>query len=250
MNQEIKKILPVVFLIVAAGLGWLSWQSYLDILIAQNQIKESKDKIAVLNKTVEKINEFIYFTKKNPEIADKLNIILPDSGDKPNMVSSLASAAFFNGLLLKNINFTDPPIGQIAYNEDGTPVVAENEFKTENITLVFSGTYSSLKNFLIFAGKSLKLTDINSIDFKKSEAENAGAANEGSQTASYDFTIGLKTYYLSKNDNVSAESKISEASGWINLSFFQGKQFMELVSPDNYNIDITDAGDRGNKNIF
>lgn len=245
MSQEIKKILPVIFLIAAAGLGWLSWQSYADILILQDQIKESEDKVAVLNKALEKTKELAGFAKKNPEIAEKMNIILPDSASKPGMVSSLAKAASSNGLLLKNISFENLSNAQIVYSEDGTQNTAEEKYKTQAVRLSFGGTYSSLKNFLIFAGKSLKLMDIDSIDFKSVKN-----GEEKPQLANYDFSVGLKTYYLIKNDDISAESKISEANSLPSLSFFQGKQFADLLYLDNYNIDTSDKGDVGNKNIF
>lgn len=245
MGQEIKKILPVILLIAAVGLGWLSWQSYSGILIIQNQIKEFEDKIVVLNKAAGKTKEFISFAEKNSEVVNKLNIALPDNSNKPNLVSSLAGAAFSNGLLLKNISFENLHDMQAVSGEEEAQNFAEGKYKTQFVKLIFSGTYSSLKNFLIFTGKNLKLTDITSIDFKSFKT-----ANEDFQVASYDFSVGLETYYLSKNDNISAESKISEVSKLADFSFFQGKQFMDLVSPEDYIIDTADTGDLGNKNIF
>lgn len=236
MSQEIKKILPVIFLIAAIGLGWLSWQGYADILIVQNQIKDAGDKASALTSAAEKINNFIIYTKESPEAVEKFNIFLSDNSNKPGIVSFLANGAFSNGLLLKSINFTDSPAAQPA---------AEENPSAQGIMLVFSGTYSSLKNFLVFTEKSLKLTDVVSIDFKS-----APDGNNKSQIANYDFTVGLKTYYVAKKDNLSVESKILLANSLTDLSFAKEKQFMDLVAPQNYNIDTTDTGDWGNKNIF
>lgn len=242
MAQEIKKILPIIFLIAAAGLGWLSWQGYQDILAVQNQIKDSEDKILVLNLAAEKANKFVSFMKENPESSEKLNILLSDSANKPNLVYFLSSGAFSNGLLLKKINFEDSPA--VAAGGPAAAVSADKP-SAQNVKLVLSGTYSSLKNFLTFAEKSLKLIDVVSVDFKV-DAE----GKEKVQIQSYDFTVGLKTYYIPKNDNISKEAKILLANSLVDLSFTKGKQFTDLVSPQNYNVDTTDTGDWVNKNIF
>lgn len=245
MSEEIKKILPVIFLLAAIGLGWLSWDTYSGISAVQNEVKASEDKIASLSTAVEKVNKFASFAKENPEAVNKLNIILPDDSKKPNMVSSLASASFANGLLLKKISFGDASNAQAVYGGTEDQGAANGKYKTQAISLSFSGTYSSLKNFLVFAEKNLKLTDVASIDF-----ESAETAGEKPQIASYDFSVKLKTYYLDRTNNISRELKILAADKLNSLSFVQGKQFMDLVSPENYNIDTTDTGDWGNKNIF
>lgn len=245
MSQEIKKILPVIFLIAAIGLGWLSWQEYQEVLTMQNQMKEAEDKTVVLSSAVEKTNKFVSYAKANPEALEKINIILPDDSNKPGMVYFLASAVMSNGLLLKTVNFSDSREAQTAADQGGAPPVSEEKPAAQDIKLVFSGTYSSLKNFLIFAGKSLKLMDVVSISFGSKEKE-----QDKSQIANYDFSVNLKSYYLAKNDSDTKETKILLANNLVDLSFTKEKKFTDLMPPQNYNIDTTDTGDWGNKNIF
>lgn len=235
--------MPAVFLIAAVGLGWLSWQGYQDIAIIQNQIKDSEDKIKVLNSAAEKVNNLVSYVKENPEASEKLNIALSDNSNKPNMVSVLASAAFSSGLLLKNIDFIESREAQAAAG--AVDPAAPEKPAMQEVKLGFSGTYSSLKNFLIFTEKSLKLMDVVSVDFGSASTE-----KEKDQIANYNFTVSLKTYYIAKSGNISKESKVLLANNLVNLSFVKEKQFTELAIPQNYNIDTTDTGDWGNKNIF
>lgn len=246
MSQEIKKLLPVILLVAAVAMGWLSWQGYNDILIVQQQIKETEDKIAELNLAATKASTFVTYMKEHPAVVEKLNMAISDDGNKPNMVSVLANIASPSGLLLKNITFEDvrdTPVVAVAADAEPT---AEDTVSVENVKLVFNGTYASLKNFLSFTEKSLKFMDVAAIDFKP-EAKD----KEKPQTTKYyDFSVTLKTYYIVKKEKISNESKILLANNLVDMSFADEKQFTDLVPPQNYNIDTTDTGDWGNKNIF
>ncbi len=247
MSQQINKILPVVFFLSAIALGWLSWQYYGDISIVQSEIKDFEGKNSSLNSVFENVKKLISFSRENPEAADKINMFLPDASGKPNIVSVLANASFSNGLLLKKINFEEPQDAKNAAGAGNTSAAVKEKYKTQNIKLVFSGTYSSLKNFLAFTEKSLRLMDVASLDFKalnNFEKPVPGAA------ANYEFSVGLKTYYSQKIESAGAEEKIAEAGVLADLSLITEKQFTDLLSPQNYNIDIVDTGDWGNKNIF
>jgi len=238
MSQEVKKILPVIFVVAALGLGYLSWTGYEDALTIQNQVNDSKTKVAELRTAAEKTNNFSTYIKENPDVSGKLNIALSDDSNKPSAVAVLSTAAFTNSLLLKKIELADS-------KETPAAGLAVEKPSAQDVKLSFNGTYSSLKNFLIFTEKSLKLMDVASIDFKSAAAE-----KDKSQAVNYDFTIALKAYYVPKKDSISNEGKILIANNLTEPAFLKNKQFTDLVPPQNYNVDATDTGDWGNKNIF
>lgn len=249
MNQEIKKILPVVFLILSSVLAWQSWQEYSNVSNIQNQINDSQAKTTTLTAIADKVDKFVAEMKANPEIAEKMDILLSDGNNKVGTMSFLTNLALSNGLLLQNINFTEQIAIQEVSGQNQANSLQETKPLSQDVKMTFSGNYSSLKNFLAYIEKSLKLTEVVSIDFKNI-AKDATKDKEKSQNAGYDFSLGLKTFYMDKSENLSQEAKIVVANNLIDLSFVKQKQFIELTFPQNYNIDTADTGDWGNKNIF
>ncbi len=240
MSQKINKLLPIILLFSAIGLGWLSWREYSNILIIQIEIIDAQSKVDTLKATVKKVDDFVSYVKKNPEAAERIDIFLSDDSKKLNMMSFLTNSS---GVLLKNVNFTESLEPQVISTDSSAKVVVGEKPSTQEINLSFNGTYPVLKNFLNFTEKSLKLMDITSIDFKP-------AAKEDFEAASYDFSISLRTYYINKGAEPTEETKKIIANRLTSLSFAGQKQFTDLVPPQSYNIDTTDTGDWGNKNIF
>lgn len=163
-----------------------------EIQSQQGQLNQTTDFIRIVEKLMEKYND-------NQKVLQKLDSILPNNQDIPNLLVQIEALANDGGVVLKDVVIT-------ASSEDKTTSKAQEirtgdvsqekiptDYKSININLKLTTSYESFKNFLKTIENNLRLVDIDSISFSSQAKDNT---KEGGNT--FDFDIMLKTYYQVK----------------------------------------------------
>lgn len=165
--------------------GFIGCVVFLDIPMLQN-ISDIKKTTETQQKLLEEKRDFIQTVKKlaekydgNEDIFKKLDSILPDDQDTPNLIVQLEALAGGNGMILNDFLISET---------EKTEKVPD--YKTVSISLKLNGSYEAFKNFLVTVENNMRLIDINSVNFQtQAESEN---------NSSFDFDVILKTYYQTK----------------------------------------------------
>jgi Tfp pilus assembly protein PilO len=149
------------------------------VLSLKDELKKFEEISSNSNKIV---NDRDLLIKKSNQITTsdktKLNKFLPDSIDNIRLIIEISDMASARGLVAKNITINEAKKSNDAMNIDNSP------YGTLNIKFSVNSTY---ENFLLFLGdleNNLRLFDVSDINFSASD------------TGFYDFSIGLKTYWL------------------------------------------------------
>ena len=140
---------------------------YQTALTNTNEIKKKRSAL------VDKMNQI------NPENLTKLEKLLPDNIDNIQLIIDMNNIASRHGLTLKgakldNSTKTDP-------NKLGAD---NNKYGTVGISFSVTASYDNFQNFLKDLEKSLRLVEITDLSVN------------GNATGLYDFSVGLKTYWL------------------------------------------------------
>ena len=158
----IPKIWAGVILIIAclAG-GFLTANFYNNYSQSQAQAQVLQSKNSQLSKAVSSTDNFLVNYLKRQADAQSLNLALPaHSSDMSNFVSNLGQLAQQSGVVLAGFQ-----INPVA----GSNKIADNAIQAVSIALPASGTYSSLKDFILRLESNLRLIDITHIGLTASE---------------------------------------------------------------------------------
>ncbi len=112
----------------------------------------------------------------------KAEQVLPQKPDIPGILVQLETLASENGLLLEDINYSLPVIGQA-----GT---AKEAFRKVAIDLEIAGSYKSFKGFLVSVQNNLRIMDISDINLSAQIKE-----TEGGTIISYTYNLTMNVYY-------------------------------------------------------
>jgi Tfp pilus assembly protein PilO len=115
----------------------------------------------------------------NPADLTKLEKLLPDNVDNIKLVIDMNQIAQNHTLTLKNIKINTAAVADP--NKLGQD---NNKYGTLGLSFTVSSSYDNFQNFLTDLEKSERLVDITDLSVT------------GSDTGVYDFSIGLKTYWL------------------------------------------------------
>ena len=117
--------------------------------------------------------------KMNPDNLTKLGKLLPDNIDNIKLVIDIRNIADNHALTLKNIKLDS------LTKSDPTKLGADtSKYGTVGLSFSVSSSYENFQNFLTDLEKSLRLVEITDLTVT------------GNDTGVYDFSIGLKTYWL------------------------------------------------------
>lgn len=115
----------------------------------------------------------------NPNDLTKLEKLLPDNVDNIKLVIDMNQIAQNHTLTLKNIKLnTSPTADPNKLGQDNS------KYGTVSLSFTVSSSYDNFQNFLTDLEKSLRLVDITDLSVT------------GNETGVYDFSVGLKTYWL------------------------------------------------------
>lgn len=115
----------------------------------------------------------------DPVQIEKLEKLLPDNIDNIKLVIDIKNIAENRNLTLKNIK-----LDTAAKSSPDKIGADNNKYGTVGLSFSVSASYDNFHNFLTDLEKSLRLVDITDL------------AVMGNDTGIYDFSVGLKTYWL------------------------------------------------------
>lgn len=167
----------LIILIIAGGyfLWWPKYQQFEDLRIKvtnkTERIRQEEEYFVELDALSKKLAEY------EPEL-EKINSALPLELNPsiPALFNFVQKKGSENGLILKDINLEKVSLK--------TPVESE---KVQNIvfTILVSGSYSSLKNFLAAIYNNERLIEVEKISFSEPKEAAKGI---------FDFTLQLKAH--------------------------------------------------------
>ena len=115
----------------------------------------------------------------DPNNLTKLQKLLPDNVDNIKLVIDMNQIAQNHTLTLKNIKLNT------GVGADSTKLGQDNsQYGTVGLSFSVSSSYDNFQNFLTDLEKSQRLVDITDLSVT------------GNDTGIYDFSVGLKTYWL------------------------------------------------------
>lgn len=115
----------------------------------------------------------------NPDSLSRLEALLPDNVDNIKLVIDMNQIAQNHSLTLKNIKLDN------AVKADPSKLGQDDsKYGTVGLSFTVNSSYDNFQNFLTDLEKSLRLVEITDL------------AVTGNDTGIYEFSVGLKTYWL------------------------------------------------------
>lgn len=183
-------ITPVILIIISFGAFFMyidpnyrgsnlgeGQRSVLDL-----QKEDAEYRSALNNTTAIRQKRDMLVTKMseiNPVDLEKLNKLLPDNVDNIKLVIDMNQIAKDHGLTLKNVKLDTA----VKANPDKLGA-DNNKYGTVGLSFSVSSSYENFQNFLADLEKSLRLVEITELSVT------------GNDTGIYEFSVGLKTYWL------------------------------------------------------
>lgn len=137
---------------------------------ALNNTNEIKKKRAAL---VDKMNSI------SPDNLTKLESLLPDNIDNIQLIIDMNNIADRHGLTLKGAK-----LDTSTKNDQNKLGADNNKYGTVGISFSVTASYDNFQNFLKDLERSLRLVEITDLSVT------------GSTSGLYDYSVGLKTYWL------------------------------------------------------
>lgn len=243
------KNIAVGLIFISFVLIWQAHSAYPNIFIIQGEINSQETIINDAEKTLRRIRDFTGFAQKNKEVISRFDLILPDSEDKPNLLSVLDGMASSRSLIVLSISF-GKEANTKSSQQDVLAVDSESyNFNSIDITMSLRGNYSSFNDFLLAIEKNLRVMDVVSVDFSGGSYLEL---KEGEKKI-YSYNIKLKTYFKKSAEEKNI-TKLLSSEKFKNftvesLNFTKEKTFGELFSSSDFNINIKED-EIGSRNLF
>jgi len=198
MNRQIF-IFSVIVLILAVGLWGFVWPEGQSFSSQKDDLNIWQDNLTKMKELKSKLSDLtaLYQNQEKAGELEKIFSALPQKDDIPGLLVNLEALASKNGLIIKNVNFTEEAQKGKSANDNSGGATPENSsslsissVKGLLTTLVLSGDYSSFLNFLRSAETSLRLMDVEALSFQQAN----NILGDGLSVSS-DFSVNLKVYY-------------------------------------------------------
>lgn len=192
-----KFILPIILIVIAAGLFFWLTDPILNSPLAANPttgalgggvfslLSERRDLNTALanSRRLQEDSRDLVAKFNNLSELDKLRInkLLPDHIDNVQLVIDINSIADKYGMTIKNVKIKTED--DVSLRANRRPVSTNSE-KVAYLSFSVTGTYSQLRNLLTDLARSLRLVDITQLSFIAGDQD------------LYQFNIELKTYWL------------------------------------------------------
>ena len=194
---HMRSIIPIILLIISVGLfvaftnpayqgpqGVKALKAlagqYDTALTNSRKLQEQRDMLAAKYHSI------------SPEQLGRLSKLLPDNADNIRLIIDIQQMAQSYGMSLAAIKFDSTATaaaagsGQLAAGTPASVASASTDYGAFNLQFSTTATYTNFLSFLKDIESSLRLTDIQSIDFASGDASKS----------TYVFTVKLKTYWL------------------------------------------------------
>ena len=186
----IKNIIIIILIFgFAATVVFFDVPSVQKALDFKKEIKAQNILLGEKQALLDKVDKLKGSYQTNEETFKKLEYILPNNQDVPNLIVQVEAFAVESGLSLKKIDFFASDLGggtsraQAIRGETG---VETKEYQILTINLGLSGSYLGFKNFLKIVEENIRLMNIRTINFMP---------KSGVQTSDFDFEVVLEAYY-------------------------------------------------------
>ncbi len=183
-------ITPIILIIISIGIffGYIDPNYRGENLSGDNRsiqslLAEDNEYQVALNNSSEirRKRETLVQTRGEIDPADllKLEKLLPDNVDNIKLVIDMNQIAQNHNLSLKNIKL------DTGTKTDSNKLGQDNsKYGTVGLSFSVNSSYNNFQSFLSDLEKSLRLVDITDLSVT------------GNETGTYDFSVGLKTYWL------------------------------------------------------
>lgn len=188
-----RTIFPILLILVAVGSFVIYTNpTYQEIKTIRSEVR-SYDEALANGKELQKERDALSakYRTFSQEATSRLTTLLPDSADNIRLIIDLQRMAQSYGMSVSSIKF-DANQGPSEKNAFATlsPQDLTTSLKDYGIFRLEFSTQATYENFLKFlrdVETSLRLTDVESIDFNAGTTPQAGV---------YNFTVKIKTYWL------------------------------------------------------
>lgn len=177
----IRFVVVILFLAIAVVLFFTQTKPQFNEIQALKIEKQSFDEALQYSREFQALKDDLLsrYNAISTDDLKRLDKILPSDFSSGVLITTLEDRAKNRGLLLKKIDITEEKAGQSESFQVGA---LPSPFRTFGLTLVFSGPYTTFLSFLDDLEKSVRIIDVDQIDFT------AGANNI------IEFKIVAKTY--------------------------------------------------------
>lgn len=177
-----RTLLPVLFVLIAAGIffGFVdpSYDRVRELRAEEAEFDEALNRSKELQQVRDQLlSRYNTFSQSDLERLEKM---LPDNVDNVRLVLDFDSIAARYGMRLRNIALEVDD----SRAERGQVGAGDSEYQSVVLSFSVTGDYNSFRGFLEDLEQSLRLVDVTAITFS------------ASPTGSYDYTVGVKTYWL------------------------------------------------------
>lgn len=177
-----RTLLPVLFVLIAAGIffGFIdpSYDRIRELRAEEAQFDQALNRSKELQQVRDQLlSRYNTFAQSDLERLEKM---LPDNVDNVRLVLDFDSIAARYGMRLRNIAL------EVDESRADRGQVGADDADYQSVVLSFSvtGDYNAFRGFLEDLEQSLRLVDVTSVTFS------------ASPTGSYDYSVGVKTYWL------------------------------------------------------
>jgi hypothetical protein len=182
-----KKLMPFLLILISIGVFFFFIDpQYKELKAVQEQIKEN-DKMLALTKDLQRERENLEDKFKNISDKDKAKLekVLPSAVDNVRLILDINNIADDFGIVISGIGVTGGP-NEATNEKSKNPTTAKTTGEYGKISLSFStsASYDVFKAFISRLEESLRLVDVR------------GFTITTGQSAFYNYTINLETYWL------------------------------------------------------
>lgn len=204
MNNPLFSI-AIVYIMAAVmiwGLVLPEYGTFSQTQAAADVAREELQKIQEIKGRLSGLNQ--EYQAKREEI-EKVFSVLPAKEEIPSLLVQIEALSGQNGMILKGIDFQEDSSrtqgGQVSQSSlqnemAGNGLPAENlqaaaaiSVKKMPVSLSLEGSYVSLVNFLKAVENTLRLMDVESLDFQEAKSQS------GSERGGFSYTVNLMVYY-------------------------------------------------------
>lgn len=183
-------ILILAFIAAVVLLDIPKVQSVLDL---RKRVENEKNLLTEKQEFITRIENLESSYQANEDVLKKLDYIIANGPDVPNLIVQLEALVAEGGMSLSNVNFsiTEEKIGsekakEVRAGGEAKPEQALKGYNSVIIDIKIGGDYLGFKNFLQAVEENMRLIDIESITFTPKEIGGAGG---------FEFNVILQAYY-------------------------------------------------------
>ena len=193
-----KLIFPSILILLAiTSFVIFTNPTYQDSLTLKDQVSSRNDALTNSRKLQEQRDALgVKYRSISADSIDRLGKMLPDNADNIRLIIDIQRMASVYGMSLSSIKFdaseVDPTKAGTAASTASAIAGATKPYGIFNLEFTTTASYANFLKLTKDIESSLRLTDIESVDF--STDSNVGSGSGGKD--GYTYTVKLRTYWL------------------------------------------------------